>query len=91
MQRQAQVKTGLTAQGRQNGVGPLGSNDFLQDLGNQRLDVGAICRFRIRHNGRGIGVHQYDFIAFFAQGLAGLGAGIVKFAGLTDDDGPGSD
>jgi hypothetical protein len=27
----------------------------------------------------------------FSQGLAGLGAGIVEFAGLSDDNGAGTD
>ena len=30
-------------------------------------------------------------VAFLAQGLAGLGAGIIELAGLADDDGAGAD
>ncbi|MCK7468338.1 MAG: hypothetical protein MZU91_09620 [Desulfosudis oleivorans] len=39
----------------------------------------------------GIAVDQNDFIAFFAQRLAGLRAGIVELAGLADNDRPGTD
>ena len=39
----------------------------------------------------GIGVDQDDVVAFLAQGLAGLGAGIIELAGLADDDGAGAD
>ena len=42
----------------------------------------------IGHDGGRIGVDQNYFIAQFPQGLAGLGAGIVEFAGLADDMGP---
>ena len=39
----------------------------------------------------GIAVDQHNFIAFFAQRLAGLRAGIVEFTGLADNDRPGTD
>ncbi len=40
----------------------------------------------IGHDGGRVGVDQDDLIAQLSQGLAGLGAGIVEFAGLADDD-----
>src|SRR5262249_23494030 len=36
-------------------------------------------------------VDQDDLVALLAEGLAGLGAGVVEFAGLADDDGAGAD
>ena len=45
----------------------------------------------IGHDGGRIGIDQHDLVAQFSQGLAGLGAGIVEFTGLADDDGTGTD
>ena len=45
----------------------------------------------IGHDGGGIGIDQHHPVAFLAQRLAGLGAGIVEFAGLADDDGSRAD
>ena len=57
----------------------------------KRLDVGPIGRRRIGHDRGRIRVDQHDLVAFFAQGFAGLRAGIVEFTGLTDDDRAGAD
>ena len=56
-----------------------------------RLDVSAMGELRIRHDRRGVGVHQDDFIAFLLQRLARLDAGVVELAALPDDDGAGAD
>ena len=56
-----------------------------------RLDVGGIGHLRVGHDGGRIGVHQNDPVALLAQRLAGLCAGIVELAGLTDDDRAGAD
>ena len=32
------------------------------------------------------GIDQDDLVSFFAEGLVGLGAGIVEFASLSDDN-----
>ena len=65
-------------------------------FGGDGFDVSAICSDgaelqRIGHNRCGIGIDEYDFVTFFAEGFAGLGAGVVEFAGLADDDGSCSD
>ena len=44
----------------------------------------------VGHDGGGVGIDQHGFDAFLAEGFAGLGAGVVKFGGLTDDDGAGA-
>src|SRR5690606_14284830 len=38
-----------------------------------------------------VGVDQHHAVTLVAQGLAGLGAGIVELAGLADDDRAGAD
>ena len=45
----------------------------------------------IGHDRGRIGVDQHDLVAQPAQGLAGLRAGVVELAGLTDHDRPGAD
>ena len=44
----------------------------------------------VGHDGGGVGIDQHGFDAFLAEGFAGLGAGVVKFGGLADDDGAGA-
>ncbi len=56
-----------------------------------RLDVSHIGHLGVGHDGRGIAVDQDDAVPLFAQGLAGLGAGVVEFASLPDDNGAGAD
>ena len=55
------------------------------------MQINVIGRHGIRHDRRRIGVDQRHLYTLFAQGTAGLRAGIVKFAGLADDDGAGAD
>ena len=86
-----EVEAGLTAQVRQEGVGPFLLDDLRQGLHRQRLDVGGIRHAGVGHDGGRVGVDQHDLVAEAAQGLAGLGAGIIEFAGLSDDDGTGAD
>ena len=86
LQVQGAVQSGLAAHGRQQRVRTL----FLDDLGNglplDRLDVGGVGHGRVGHDGGRVGVHQDDAVTLFAQGFAGLGAGVVEFAGLADHD-----
>ena len=44
----------------------------------------------VGHDGSGIGVNQNDLNAFFPQRTGGLGTCIVKFAGLTNNNGTGT-
>ena len=90
-QLRAQIQAGLAAQIGQQGVRALLGDDLLQPLYVQRLNVGNIGGFRIRHDGGRVGIDQHDLISQLPQGLAGLGPGIVKFAGLADDDRAGAD
>ena len=80
------VERGLAAHGRQDGVGALFGDDLLDHLPGDGLDVGDIGHLGVGHDGRRIAVDQDDLVALGAQRLAGLGARIVEFAGLADDD-----
>ncbi len=86
-----EVETGLAAQVGQEGIGPFLLDDLRQGLHRQRLDVGDIRHAGVGHDGGRVGVDQHDLVAEAAQGFAGLGAGIIEFAGLADDDGAGAD
>ena len=66
-------------------------DDLGDDLPGERLDVGAVGHLRIGHDRGRVRVDQHDLVAFFAQGLAGLRAGIIELAGLADDDRAGAD
>ena len=85
------VERGLPAHRRQQRVGFLAGDDFFDDLGGDRLDVGGVGEAGIGHDGGGVGVHQDDAVALGFQGLAGLRAGVVELAGLADDDRAGAD
>ncbi len=66
-------------------------DDASDHLGCDRLHIGRVGQTGIGHDRRGVGVDQDDPIPLFPQRLAGLRAGIVELAGLSDDDGPGPD
>ena len=55
------------------------------------LEVCLICHFGVGHDGGGIAVDQHDFVSLFFEGFAGLRAGVVKFTGLSDDNGTRAD
>ena len=81
-----QVEAGLAAEAGEQRVGPLAGDDQLEELGGERLDVGPIGDVRVGHDRGRVGVDQDRGVAFFAQGAAGLGAGVVELGGLADDD-----
>ena len=85
------VERGLAAHGGQQGVGLLADYDLFDHLGGDRLDIGGVGKARVSHDGGRVRVHQDDAVAFGAEGLAGLGAGVVELAGLADDDRAGAD
>ena len=85
------VEAGLAAERRQQGVGAFLLDDLGDDFPGDRLDVGAVGRLRVGHDGGGIGVDEDDGVALFAQGLARLGAGVIELARLPDDDGTRAD
>ncbi len=80
------IECGLPSHRRQKRVWFLALDDRLDHLGRDWFDVSAIGKFRIGHDRGRIRIHQHDLIAFFAQRLACLHAGIIKFAALPDHD-----
>ena len=56
-----------------------------------RLDVDRVGARGVRHDRRGIRVHEDDSIALLLQRFARLGAGVIELAGLPDDDRAGTD
>ena len=81
------VQTGLAAQCGQQRVRALFLDYALDKLGGDGLDIGAVGKTRVGHDGRRVGVDQDDLKAILLEHLAGLGAGVVKLAGLADNDG----
>ena len=89
-QLDGEVEAGLTAEGREDAVGALlfdDAGDYFQGEGFDVDDVGDVF---VGHDGGGVGVDEDGDDALFAEGLACLGAGVVEFGGLTDDNGPGA-
>ncbi len=85
------VQRGLAAQGRQQRVRALLGDDLLDDLRGDRLDVGGVGELRVGHDGGRVGVDQDDPQALLAQHAQRLGARVVEFGCLTNDDRAGAD
>ena len=81
-----QVERRLAADGRQHGVRLFALDDALEHLDGQRLDVRPIRQLRVGHDRRRVAVDEDDLESLVTQRLAGLGAGVVELAGLSDDD-----
>ena len=79
-----QVERRLAPEGGQEGVRALPLDDGRQHVGVEGLDVGAVGHPGVGHDRGRVGVHQDDAVALFLEGLAGLRARIVEFAGLAD-------
>jgi hypothetical protein len=89
--RDRQVDAGLTADRGQQRVGALVLEDLFDHLWEQRLDVGGVGHVGVGHDRRRVGVDQHDAIPLAPQRAAGLGARIVEFAGLADNDRTGAE
>ena len=85
------VQTRLAAECGQQRVGLLFRDDLFHELGRDGLDVGAVGHGRVGHDGGGVRIHQHHAVTLFFEHLARLRAGVVEFAGLTDDDGARAD
>lgn len=89
-QVQRAVQRGLAAHGWQDGIGAFLGDDLLDRLPGDGLNVGDVGGGRVGHDRGRVAVDQDDLVTLFTQGLAGLHAGVVKLAGLTDHDGTGA-
>jgi len=85
-----QVKRRLAAEGRQQRRRPFRSDDLLQNIDGERLDVGHIGKLRVRHDRGRVRIHQDHTVTLLAKGLAGLCARVIKLASLTDDNRAGA-
>ena len=70
---------------------PLDADDLFEIFQRERLDVGAVGRLRIGHDGGRVRVRQHHFVALGLERLAGLRAGVIKLRRLPDDDGAGAE
>ncbi len=85
------VQSGLASQSGQHSIRPFRSDHLAQGVRCDRFDIDPVRGFRIGHDGGRIGVDEDHLESLFLQGFAGLGAGIVEFAGLADNNGTGPD
>ena len=86
----AEVEAALTAEVWQERVWAFLVDDLGEPLHVEWFDIGDVGDIWVGHDGGWVGVDQHDLVAELAQRLAGLGAGIVKLAGLADDDRAGT-
>ncbi len=83
---QRAIQGRLAAHGGQQCIRPFFLDDFRYGAPLDRLDVSGIGHHRVGHDRGRIGIDQHHTIALFEQGLAGLGAGVIKLTGLANDD-----
>jgi hypothetical protein len=91
MQRHRGVQRRLAAERRQEHIRLFLDDDLLHHLRRDRLDVSAEGELRIGHDRGRVRIDEHHLVAFLAQGLAGLDAGVVELTALADDDGAGTD
>jgi hypothetical protein len=85
------IQRRLATHSREKGIRPFPLDDGRHEFRCERLNVRTVGQFRICHDGRRIRVDQNDLVAFLAQRLASLCAGVVEFARLADNDRTGAD
>ena len=85
------IQRSLAPHSGQEGVRAFPFDDFFDEVGSDRLDVGPVGKFRIRHDRGGITVDENDAKTFLLEDPACLRAGIIELAGLADDDRPRAD
>jgi len=90
-QLHGQVQAGLAADAGHDGVRALVAQDLGDVFQGQRLHVHLVGDSGVGHDGGGVGVAEYDLVALLLQRQARLGARVVEFRRLPDDDGAGAD
>ncbi len=91
VQLHGEIERRLAADGGQHRVGLLPGDDRFDRLRRERLDVGAVGRLGVRHDGGRIAVHQHHLEPLAPERLAGLCARVVELRRLPDDDRAGAD
>ena len=85
------VERRLSAHGWQYRIGTLLFNNGGNGLPTNGLDVGRVSELRVGHDRGGVRIDQNCSITFFAKCLTCLCSRVIEFAGLPDDDGPGTE
>ena len=86
-----QIQSRLAAERRQHTVRLFLQDKLFHNFYCQRFDIDLICDIFVCHNGRRIGVQQYDLNPFFFQRTACLRSCIVELGSLSDHDRAGAD
>ncbi len=71
-ERHREVQPGLPAEGGEKGVGALLLDDLGDELGGDRLDVGAVGELGVGHDRGRVRVDEDDLVAVLLQHLARL-------------------
>jgi len=90
-QLHGEVEPRLPAEAGDDGVRALVADDLGDVFQIERLHVDLVGDGGVGHDRGRVGVDEHDLVPLPAQGLAGLGAGVVELAGLADDDGARAD
>jgi len=85
------VERGLPAHGRQHRIGPLLLEDFRDDRGGNRLDIGRIGKLGVGHDRRRVRIDDDDPIPLVLQRLDRLASRIIELRRLADDNWAGAD
>ena len=85
------VQPGLAAHGRQQRVGAFLFDDLGYGFRGDGLDIGGVGKAGVGHDRGRVRVDQNDPVTFFPQRFAGLSAGIIEFAGLSNNNGARAD
>ena len=85
------VERRLPAKCRQQYIGAFLLNNLLDDIGGYRFDICPIGETGVGHDGCGIRIDEDNSITLFLECFQCLGARIVEFTGLADNDWPGTD
>src|SRR5204863_224473 len=90
-ERDREVQPRLAAERGQQRVGTLTLDDLRDELGRERLHIGALGELRVGHDRGGVRVDEDDLEPLLAERLRRLRARIVELARLADDDRPRAD
>ena len=88
MHTHCHIECCLSAHGWENGIHLLFLDDLGNDLFGDRFDIGAVGKLRIGHDRCRVGVDEYNPVSELFEGFGSLCTGVVKFTGLSDNDGP---
>jgi hypothetical protein len=86
----AKIQCCLSAHGRQYCIDLIFFQDLFNTFYGKRQQIYPVSHHRVRHDGSRVAVDQDNFYAFFPKAACSLGTGIIKFAGLANNNRPAS-